>query len=118
MPGGRYHTITPRIVVGDVAAQVEFFRAVFGATGTVVKGRPAEVVIGDSLVMISADTERARFPAFLYIYVANADEAYQRALAAGAASIEPPLVTPYGDRRAMVTDPFGNILQIAHREDS
>jgi uncharacterized glyoxalase superfamily protein PhnB len=22
--------------------------------------------------------------------------------------------TPYGDRRAMVRDPFGNVLQIAH----
>ncbi|HEY2509140.1 MAG TPA: VOC family protein [Streptosporangiaceae bacterium] len=115
MPGSGYHTITPRIVVSDVAAQVEFFRTVFGASGTVTEGRPTEVVIGDSLVMISADTERARFPAFLYIYVGNADEAYQRALAAGASSIEPPLVTPYGDRRAMVCDPFGNVLQIAHR---
>jgi hypothetical protein len=27
---------------------------------------------------------------------------------------EEPLDTPYGDRRAMVRDPFGNILQIAH----
>lgn len=115
MPASRYHTITPRIVVSDVAAQVDFFRTVFSATGAVEDGRPTEVLIGDSLVMISADTERARFPAFLYIYVGNADEAYQRAVDAGATSIEPPRDTPYGDRRAMVSDPFGNILQIAAR---
>jgi PhnB protein len=91
---------------------------VFGAAGTVAEGRPTEVVIGDSLLMISPDTERARFPAFLYSDVHDADQAYQRALAAGARSIEAPLATTYGDHRAMVTDPFGNTLQIAHREDS
>jgi len=31
-------------------------------------------------------------------------------------SLEEPLPTPYGDRRAMVRDPFGNVFQIAHRE--
>jgi hypothetical protein len=25
-----------------------------------------------------------------------------------------PLDTPYGDRRAMVRDPFGNVFQVAH----
>jgi uncharacterized glyoxalase superfamily protein PhnB len=30
-------------------------------------------------------------------------------------SLEQPLDTPYGDRRAMVRDPFGNVFQIAHR---
>jgi PhnB protein len=45
----------------------------------------------------------------------DADRAYRRALAAGAASLEEPLDTPYGDRRAMVRDPFGNVFQIAHR---
>jgi uncharacterized glyoxalase superfamily protein PhnB len=28
--------------------------------------------------------------------------------------MEEPTDTPYGDRRAMVRDPFGNIFQIAH----
>ena len=38
----------------------------------------------------------------------------ERALSAGAVSIEAPLDTPYGDRRAMVRDRFGNVFQIAH----
>jgi PhnB protein len=29
--------------------------------------------------------------------------------------MEEPRDTPYGDRRAMVRDPFGNVFQIAHR---
>ena len=91
-----YHTITPRIVVDDVSAQVHFLR------------------IGDSLLMVTSATERDRFPAFLYVYVSQADEVYQRAIAAGATSLEAPIDTPYGDRRGMVRDPFGNIFQIAH----
>jgi uncharacterized glyoxalase superfamily protein PhnB len=103
------------MVVGDVAGEVGFLQAVFGATGEVHPDRPAEVRIGDSLVMVSPAGERELFPAFLYVYVNDADSAYQRALAAGAVSLEEPLDTPYGDRRAMVRDPFGNVFQIAHR---
>jgi uncharacterized glyoxalase superfamily protein PhnB len=71
--------------------------------------------IGDSLVMVTSAGERELFPAFLYIYVDDADAAFHRAIAAGATSIESPIDTPYGDRRAMVGDPFGNVFQVAHR---
>ena len=114
VPDG-YHTLTPRLVVADVEAQVDFLRRVFGATGEAVAGRPAEILIGDSLVMIAAPTERDAFPAFLYVYVDDAESAFERAVAAGCEVVEPPLDTPYGDRRAMVRDPFGNVFQIAHR---
>jgi PhnB protein len=110
-----YDTLTPRIVVSDVLAAVEFLRTVFDATGDVVEGRPAEVRIGDSLLMVTGAGARDLFPAFLYVYVDDADGTYERAVAAGATIVEPPLDTPYGDRRAMVRDPFGNVFQIAHR---
>jgi uncharacterized glyoxalase superfamily protein PhnB len=100
--------------VSDVAAQASFLREVFGATGDVEPDRPAELRIGDSVVMISSIGERERFPAFLYVYVDDAEETFQRAVSAGAVVLEEPLDTPYGDRRAMVRDPFGNVSQIAH----
>ncbi len=114
-PWDGFHSVTPRIVVDDVEGQVNFLRTVFGATGSVEPGRPAEVLIGNSLVMVSPVTERTPFRAFLYVYVDDADAAYRRALEAGALSVEEPLETPYGDRRAMVRDPFGNVFQIAHQ---
>lgn len=114
-PPEGYHTLTPRIVVADLAETVSFLRTVFDATGEVDAGRPAELRIGDSMVMVSAADERDVFPAFLYVYVDDADLSYRRAVAAGAATIEPPTDTPYGDRRAMVRDPAGNVFQIAHR---
>jgi len=110
-----YHSVTPRMVVSDAAGAVEFLRATFDAVGEVEVGRPAEVRIGDSLVMVTPADERELFPAFLYVYVEDADLVYRRALDAGAVSVEAPLDTPYGDRRAMVRDPFGNVFQIAHR---
>ena len=114
-PPNGYHSVNPRIFVGDVVKQVDFLRAVFGATGDVPDNRPAEVRIGDSVVMVAAGEQRELFPAFLYVYVDDSDSTYQLALAAGATSEEEPRDTPYGDRRAMVRDPFGNVFQIAHR---
>src|SRR5205823_11722441 len=104
----RYSSVTPRIVTPDVDGLVESLRTVFEAEAEIVPGRPVDVRIGDSIVLVSGAGERDAFPAFLYIYVDDADATYARAVAAGAVTIEPPLDTPYGDRRAMVHDAWGN----------
>jgi len=101
-------------VADDVAAVVQFLKDVFDGTGDVQRDRPAEVRIGDSTVMVSAATARDRFPAFLYVYVDDADATFRRAVQAGATVLEAPLDTPYGDRRAMIRDAAGNVFQIAH----
>jgi PhnB protein len=113
LPPG-YQSLIPRMVVPDVLAEVTFLRVVFGATGDLHADRPAEIRIGNSTLLISRAGERELLPAFLYVYVDDADSAYQRAVAEGAISIEPPRDTPYGDRRAMVRDISGNTFQIAH----
>jgi PhnB protein len=71
------------------------------------------VTIGDSVVMISDAQTRGPMRAFLYVYVNDADATYRRALEAGARSLEEPFNTPYGDRRGMVEDRWGNTWQIA-----
>jgi PhnB protein len=114
-PRARHHYVTPRMVVDDVNAAVDFMRAVFDASCDVQAGRPTEVRIGDSLVLLSGVGERDAFPAFLYVYVDDADRVYRRAVDAGATVIEEPVDTPYGDRRAMVRDSFGHVFQIAHQ---
>jgi predicted enzyme related to lactoylglutathione lyase len=112
LPDG-WHDVTARIVVDDVAGLVEFMRRGLGATGEVHPERPAVLRIGDSVVMISAAGPRKAMPAFLYVYVDDADAVYRRALDAGARSLEAPAEMPYGDRRAMVEDAWGNVWQIA-----
>ena len=104
-----WHTVTPRIFTGDVAGLVGFLEAVFNANGEYRVGMPAEITIGDSIVMISdGGGRRETMPAFLYVYVEDADETYRHAVGRGAEALEKPADTPYGDRRATVLDPWGN----------
>jgi PhnB protein len=108
-----WHTATPRVVVQGAEQFIEFLAQVFGATGKFQEARPSEIWIGDSVVMISEVGIRNATPAFLYVYVGNADAVYELALVAGVRTIEPPIDTPYGDRRCMVEDRWGNVWQIA-----
>ena len=109
-----WHTVTPRIVVRDPENLITFIKMVFQAQGEFRHGLPAEIMIGDSVVMVSGgDGLRDPMPAFLYVYVEDADSTFQRAIAANAISLEVPADMPYGDRRAMVRDPWGNTWQIA-----
>jgi tRNA-Thr(GGU) m(6)t(6)A37 methyltransferase TsaA len=112
VPAG-WRAVTPRIVVDDVGGLAAFVRDVFGATGDVMEERPTVMTIGDARIMISGTGPRPATPAFLYVYVDDADATYRRAVAAGARTIEEPLATEYGDRRAMVEDAWGNAWQIA-----
>ncbi|PFH19828.1 VOC family protein [Burkholderia sp. JKS000303] len=112
-------TVTPRIVVSDPKNLVDFINAVFLAQGEWRAGLPADIRIGDSVVMVSGgDGLRDPMTAFLYVYVEDVDATYRRAVAAGAVSLEAPADVPYGDRRAMVKDAWGNLWQMAtHQRD-
>jgi PhnB protein len=111
-PNG-WHTVTPRIVVRGANQFVEFVKKVFDATGEFLQERPSIIEIGNSKIMISEAGIRNPMPAFLYVYVSDTDAVYQRALAAGVSTLEEPGMTPYGDRRCMVEDRWGNTWQIA-----
>jgi len=108
-----WHSVTPRIVVHEAQQLVEFVKHVFGARGDYEPARPAVVSLGHSRIMISDAGMRQPAPAFLYVYVENTDETYRRAIEAGARTLEKPCDMPYGDRRAIVADKWGNIWQIA-----
>ena len=112
LPDG-YQTVTPRIVARDAEGLVAFLRDVFGATGEFRADLPSDVRFGEALVMVSEAGPREAMSACLYLYVDDADATYGRAMKAGATSLEEPLDTPYGDRRAMVRDGWGNTWQIA-----
>jgi uncharacterized glyoxalase superfamily protein PhnB len=108
--------LTPRLFAHDPERLVGFIKRVFTASGDIHGDRPAELRIGDSVILVSDASARRPAGAFLYVCVEDADATYQRALASGARPIEPPSDMPYGDRRAMVEDDWGNTWQIAtHR---
>jgi uncharacterized glyoxalase superfamily protein PhnB len=112
------HTITPYLTVKRAEELVEFVKQVFGGvelfrtTGS-AGGLHAEVIIGDSKLMIGGYETVEEKPTALHLYVPDADTVYQRALAAGATSLEEPVDQSYGDREAGVKDPSGNVWWIA-----
>lgn len=112
-PPTGWHSVTPRLVVRDVAGLVRFLKQTFDATGEEHDDTPAVMDIGDSRVMVSGAGPRDPVAGFLYVYVDDVDRTYRRALDAGATSLEEPQDLPYGDRRAMIADPCGNMWQIA-----
>ncbi len=108
-----WHTVTSRLVADDPARLVRFLTEAFGARGTFNTRAPSVMTMGDSIVMVSGTGPRGATSSLLYLYVDDADATYERALKAGAVSLEAPADVPYGERRAMVKDPGGNDWQIA-----
>jgi len=112
-PSG-WRAVTPRLFTTDIAGLVHFLKVVFDAKGDLQPHGPSELRIDDAMVMVSdGGGVREPMPTFLYVYVPDADSTYRRAIAAGAETLEAPTDMPYGDRRATVRDPWGNIWQIA-----
>ena len=121
-----YHTVTPYLVVDGAEKIVSFMKEAFGAQPVFEpmmrpdgKIMHAEYKIGDSVVMISDASERAKATsAMLHLYVPNVDAVYQKALKAGATSVMEPANMFYGDRSGGVKDPAGNQWHIGtHIED-
>jgi uncharacterized glyoxalase superfamily protein PhnB len=120
LPHG-YHSVNPYVVVDDADALIEFLTVVFGGREQgerelAADGRVdhADVLIGDSLVMVSSSSETypAR-PSVYLAYVDDVDVVYRTALEAGATSIVEPADQSWGDRTGGIVDPFDNRWWIA-----
>jgi PhnB protein len=125
VPDG-FHTITPYLVVDGAEKVIRFMKEAFAAQAVLEpmmrpdgKIMHAEFKIGDSVVMISDASERAKATSdMLYLYVPNVDAVYQKALKAGGTSLMEPADQFYGDRSGGVMDPAGNRWHIGtHVED-
>lgn len=120
-----YSTVTPYLVVPDVAALIDFMQRAFGATENSRHAAPdgrimhAEVEIGDSKVMLGeASPEWKPMPSCLHLYVEDTDAVHADAMKAGGRSLREPTDQFYGDRMAGVEDVAGNQWWIAtHVED-
>ena len=118
-----FHTVTPYLVAQDARGLIDFVKQTFGAEGKEsgigsAGGIHAEVRIGDSMLMIGGGAPELAWrgqpvPTGLHVYVEDADTAYQRALAAGATSIQQPADHDYGERGGSVKDAAGNHWYIA-----
>jgi PhnB protein len=92
-----YSTVSPYLVVGGAENTIAFLTSVFGAAelrrfpakdGKVLH---AEVRLDDSIIMLGdAGDNWPATGAHVHVYVPDVDAAYQRALDAGASSVQPP----------------------------
>ncbi len=131
----RLHTVTPRLVVSDGAAAIAFYGRAFGAqelgkrfTGPDGELIHAEILIGDSVVMITEDAidgpvhspERlgGMVTCVMSLYWENVDAAWERAVRAGAEVIYPLEDQFYGERGGRLRDAFGQQWMMSqHIED-
>ena len=129
--------IMPFLYVEGAGRAADFYKQVFGATelmrefdpdGTTVNH--AQLRIGDTTIMLSDPTSQdvresgsqgvyrtpqmlGGSPLHLYVYVANVDEVFRRALEAGAKVIDPVEDKDWGDRCGGIEDPFGHVWWVA-----
>ena len=119
-PAETLPTLFPYLSYQDAGAALDWLAEAFGFTKSVdfrdAKGNVthAEMSFGNGAIMLGAATaeqtaESRNVPAEhgIYVYVADVDAHYQRALAAGAHIVFPPEDTEWGTRRYRALDPEG-----------
>jgi uncharacterized glyoxalase superfamily protein PhnB len=118
-PAG-YTTVSPYLIVNGAGRTIEFLARVFNALelrrfpGPDGKIMHAEVRMDDSILMIADGVEGwPAVPSHVHVYVADVDETYRRALAAGATSVQEPVKKDDADKRGGVKDAGGTTWWIA-----
>jgi PhnB protein len=133
IPAG-HHTLTPHLIVNGVAKAIEFYKEAFNAEELLRLPGPdgksimhAALQVGDSrfflvdespAMCVKGPLSLGGTPVTIHIYVEDVDAAFKQATTAGAQTVMPPADMFWGDRYAVITDPFGHKWSLAtHKED-
>jgi PhnB protein len=128
-----YSTVTPYLIVANASKAIEFYKKAFAAKEVMRMDKPngkighAELSIGGTKIMLADEFPEmgARGPqAFggcamsIHLYTKNVDATVKLAASLGAKVVRPAENMFYGDRIAMIIDPFGHSWSVAtHVED-
>ena len=111
-----YPVMSSVTVLDDCAGAIDWYKKVLGARQRLRLDMPGgtvahcELGFGDAVLMLGSPMP-PQFPpkaACLGIYVKDCDAIFQKALSAGARSLQEPTDQFYGDRSGRFVDPFGN----------
>ena len=117
-----YHSIIPYLIADPAAKAIDFYKKAFDAKEVMRMAHSgdkiahAELKIGDSKIMLGDECPEmnARSPKVyggcsmsIHLYVKNVDTTVNKAVSAGAKLIKPIENKFYGDRSAMLEDPYG-----------
>ena len=127
------HSLTPHLTCAGAADAIEFYKKAFNAVeearlpGPQGKLMHAMLRIGDSALMLTDEfPEMGGFgpkslrgsPVVIHLYVENVDAVVKQAVAAGAKITSPIKDEFWGDRTAMLNDPFGHKWMVStHMRD-
>lgn len=120
IPDG-YTTVTPWIIGRDTAGLMDFLARAFGAEdlGRMDVGGKighAEMRIGTGIIMMfDAPDEWPDTPAFIRLYLDDAQASFDRAVAEGAEPATNPTHLAFGDVVGRIRDPFGNLWWLQQR---
>ncbi|MFF4015164.1 VOC family protein [Streptomyces sp. NPDC001843] len=120
-PAG-YTTVAPWVVTDDTGAFLDFVSQAFGGEelarvrtedGLIGHG---EIRVGDTVVLaFDRHADWPAVPSLLRVFVADADTAFSRAVAAGGRIVTAVADDAFGQRGGRVKDPFGNIWWVVSR---
>lgn len=129
-----YPVFSPYLTVRDAGKALAFYQQAFGATERFRltdkrsgKVGHAEIMIQGNLVMLSEENAEwgskgpptlGGTPVTFCLLVDNADQAFERAIKAGATELTPPADQFYGFRSACVADPSGHQWMLQHQTES
>lgn len=124
--------IAPYLCCKDAGRAIDFYKKAFGATEEMRFAEPsgrighAQLHIGEAMFMLSdeypeMDVQSPQSiggsPVGIHIYVDNVDAIAEQAVAAGAQLMRPVADQFYGDRSAILKDPFGHRWFFATRKE-
>ena len=128
-----YHTASPYLVVSNAARALDFYHRAFAAherrrfTTPDDRVMHAEIVIGDSIIMLSdefpdhdavAPDKLGGCAMFIVLYIEDVDARVEHAVRAGATVLRPVSDQLFGDRSGTLRDPFGHRWTLTtHIED-
>jgi len=133
IPDG-FHTITPHLIFDQAAQAIDWYKKALGAEEKSRSAGPdgkivhAELQIGNSRFMLNdvmgggkSPKALGGTPIGLWIYVADCDTVFNRAVGSGAQVTPGPMGQLqdqfWGDRSGTFTDPFGYQWTIATRKE-
>jgi uncharacterized glyoxalase superfamily protein PhnB len=129
-----FHTLTAHLVVKGAGNAIDFYKKAFGARELGRLATPdgksivhADLKVGDSHVFLADEVPKTGClapesiggtPVTIHLYVKDVDDAFRKAVAAGARVKMPLSDMFWGDRCGVLADPFGHAWSVAtHKED-
>jgi PhnB protein len=128
-----HQPMCPYLIVKGAAHAIDFYVKAFGAKEIFRLKEPsgkighAELDIGGAHVMLADEypdfgalspVTVGGTPVSIHLYVADVDKLVERAIIAGATLLRPLTDEFFGDRVALVADPFGHKWHLATRKEN